>query len=468
MAKILIIDDDEEMCRMLSDLVASMAHEAMWSLTLEDGLKKSMSQEFDVIFLDVNLPDGNGLEALPQLRQAPASPEVVIITGVGDPDGAEIAIKNGAWDYVQKPISPKRFILPLKRVCQYKDELKKVKQPIKALKLDGIVGNSLPMKACIDVLAQAANCDANILITGETGTGKELFARAIHYNSNRWEKNFVVVDCAALPETLIESTLFGHEKGAFTGADRAQTGVVKQADGGTLFLDEVGELPLRLQKNFLRVLQERRFRPVGGKTEIFSNFRLVAATNRHLDDMVEEGQFRKDLLYRLCSIPLDLPPLRERKEDINALVMYYLNKIRERHGGQIKGISPEFLESLRAYHWPGNIRELVNILEQVLAKTTREHTLFSKHLPAEIRIPLARASVVTDTGESDQRAPIKPLIENGPPLSLKQFLDMHRKAYLENLISRTHGNAKEACRISGLSRSSLYQQLKKFNIPASK
>ena len=467
MANILIIDDDEEMCRMLADLVSSMTHDAAWSLALKEGLDKAYVKDFDVIFLDVNLPDGNGLEALPDFRNSPSSPEVVIITGAGDADGAELAIKSGAWDYVQKPISPKAIMLPLKRVCQYRDELR-VKQPVKALQLEGIVGNSSLMKECMDTLAQAASCDTNILLTGETGTGKELFARAIHYNSNRSAKNFVVVDCAALPETLIESTLFGHEKGAFTGADRMQTGLVKQADGGTLFLDEVGELPLRLQKSFLRVLQERRFRPVGGKSEISSNFRLVAATNRDLDDMVEKSLFRRDLLYRLCSIPIHLPPLRDRLEDINALVMYHLEKIRERQGGEIKGISPDFLETLRAYQWPGNVRELVNTLERLLARASQEHTLFSKHLPIEIRIPAARASVTEHTESSSSLPAEQPALalENLP--SLKNYLDESRKTYLQNLMVRTNGDVKEACRISGLSRSGLYQQLAKFQVPASK
>ena len=468
MANILIIDDDVEICRMLADLVSSMTHEAEWSLTLKEGLDKAHQKAFDVIFLDVNLPDGNGLKALPHLRKSSSSPEVVIITGAGDADGAELSIKSGAWDYIQKPISPKAIVLPLKRVCQYRDELRRSKQPVKALQLEGIVGNSPFMKECMDALAQAASCDANILISGETGTGKELFARAIHYNSCRLEKNFVVVDCAALPETLIESTLFGHEKGAFTGADRMQMGLVKQADGGTLFLDEVGELPLRLQKSFLRVLQERRFRPVGAKSEVASDFRLVAATNRNLEDMVEEGRFRKDLLYRICSIPIHLPPLRERLGDISSLVIYHLEKMRGRQGGEIKGISPDFLETLRAYQWPGNVRELVNTLERLLAKTGQEHTLFSKHLPLEIRIPAARASV-EDRIETHRPHPFKQSpVEGGVLPNLKTFLDESRKTYLENLMSLTNGDIKKACRISGLSRSGLYQQLAKFQIPASK
>jgi two-component system, NtrC family, response regulator len=464
MAKILIIDDDENLCGMLADLISSMGHEAAWALSLGEGTKSAEKNLFDVVFLDVNLPDGSGLDILPRLRKTASSPEVIIITGAGDPDGAETAIKNGAWDYVQKPVSPKNLILALNRVCQYREELKKIKKPVKALRLDGIVGNSLRMKRFMDALEQAADSEANILISGETGTGKELFARAIHLNSRRSNENFVVVDCAALPETLIESALFGHEKGAFTGAVWDHMGLVKQADGGTLFLDEVGELPLFLQKTFLRVLQERRFRPVGSKKEITSDFRLVAATSRDLEKMAGQNAFRIDLLYRLCAIPLNLPPLRERPEDIGALVMYYVNKITRGYGMETKSLSPDFLEILQAYPWPGNVRELVNTIERVVAATPNEHILFSKHLPSRIRIPVARESVEKKVNFSETDISVQPQTDMGNLPEIGTYLDNARQKYLEDLMSRTNGNMKEACRISGLSRSGLYQQLNKFNI----
>ena len=275
MANVLIIDDDRAMCDMLSGRMRDMGHNATYALTLKAGLKQAFSESFDVVFLDVGMPDGNGLEALPKIRETPSSPEVIIITGAGSPDGAELAIKNGAWDYIEKPLSISAMSLPLIRALQYREDTRTLGSPV-ALDREGIVGNSPPMKACFDLMAQASASDANVLITGETGTGKELFAAAIHKNSPRAEKSFVVVDCATLPETLVESMLFGHEKGAFTGADKAKDGLIKQADGGTLFLDEVGELPLSVQKAFLRVLQERRFRPLGGKREIESDFRLVS------------------------------------------------------------------------------------------------------------------------------------------------------------------------------------------------
>jgi two-component system NtrC family response regulator len=295
-ADVLIIDDDPKINGILSRIVHSMGHETEQALTLHDGLQSVRKNDFDVVFLDLTLPDGNGLRILPDILATPSSPEVIIVTGTGDQRGAEVAFKHGAWAYVQKPFLIEDVALPFTRALQYREEKRAGEKP-KVLIRDGIIGYSPAILASFDAVAQAAVTDASVLITGETGTGKELFARAIHNNSRRTDGSFVVVDCTALPEHLVESTLFGHEKGAFTGANRSSIGLVRQADGGTLFLDEIGELPLSIQKSFLRVLQEHRFRPIGGQKEITSHFRLVAATNRDLDAMVEAGQFRHDLLF---------------------------------------------------------------------------------------------------------------------------------------------------------------------------
>ncbi|HAA05137.1 MAG TPA: Fis family transcriptional regulator, partial [Syntrophobacteraceae bacterium] len=390
MANVLIIDDDKGVCGLLSEMIGNIGHHATSVHTLESGLHESSQKTYDVVFLDVGLPDGNGLEAIPRLLGTQPPPEVVIITGSGEPDGAEIAIRNGAWDYLQKPLSVVKILLPIKRVLQYRDDLSKHRKPAVALKVHGIVGGSQQMKACLDLVAQAADSETNVLISGETGTGKELIAHAIHGNSSRAPSSFVVVDCASLPETLVESSLFGYEKGAFTGADRARDGLIKQADGGTLFLDEVGELPLSIQKAFLRVLQERSFRPLGAKQEIRSDFRLIAATNRDLDQMVECGLFRKDLLYRLKTMSIVLSPLRDRPGDVKDLVMYYTARLCEFHGIATKGFSPEFFEVLAAYDWPGNVRELVNTIEICLSGARYAPTFFPKHLPTQIRVKVAR------------------------------------------------------------------------------
>ncbi|MBN2123378.1 MAG: sigma-54-dependent Fis family transcriptional regulator [Deltaproteobacteria bacterium] len=468
MANVLIIDDDLGMCGMLSEMVSQIGHDVRWVPTLREGLREAGARAYDVVLLDVQLPDGNGLVAIPGIRETPSSPEVIIITGAGDPDGAELAVRNGAWDYLEKPLSPKKILLPLSRVLQYRDELSRVQKPAVALKLDGIVGTGPRMQACFDVLAQAANSGANVLITGETGTGKELFARAIHLNSPRAGGNFVVVDCAALPETLVESSLFGYERGAFTGADRAREGLILQADGGTLFLDEIGELPLPVQRAFLRVLQERRFRPVGGKREIPSDFRLIAATNRNLEDMARAGRFRQDLLYRLRATTLELPPLKERHGDIRDLVLHYTSRICERYGMETKGFSPEFLESLMAYNWPGNVRELVNTLEGVISEAREEPTLFPKHLPDTIRVQLARAAVSENRRVSEDSRGQRSAPATGTPPTYREIresaIEQAEKKYLQELVSFTRGSIKEACRVSGLGRTRLYTLLKKHGI----
>jgi len=288
MADILIIDDDQLICTTLSHVVRAQNHTPACAFSLKEGLAMASARSFDVVFLDVRLPDGSGLDIVQALRDTPSSPEVIIITGFGDVDGAELAITHGAWDYLEKSASIDEIILPLERALQYRAERQAKARPT-ALKLEGIVGSSPPMRTAIELLAQAAASDANVLVTGETGTGKELFSWAIHANSPRAGKNFVVVDCAALPETIVESVLFGHERGAFTGADRSKTGLITQAHGGTLFLDEVSELPPSVQGSFLRALQERRFRPVGSVREVTSDFRLIAASNRNLDEMVKRA-----------------------------------------------------------------------------------------------------------------------------------------------------------------------------------
>jgi two-component system, NtrC family, response regulator len=465
MYRVLIIDDDEIFSEMLSEMVTRLGHEASLASSLKEGVGRALSEEFDVAFLDVRLPDGNGLDILPAIRESAASPEIIIITGFGDLSGAELAIKNGAWDYIEKPSSLKEMQLTFTRALQYHEE-KKLKKPPVALKLDGIVGTSLRMKESFNSIAQASQSDANILITGDTGTGKELFAWAVHNNSARAAKSFVVVDCAALPETLVESIIFGHEKGAFTGADKAREGLMRQAHGGTLFLDEIGELPLTVQKSFLRALQERRFRPVGGVRETESSFRLISATNKDLNKMVEEGRFREDLLFRIKTMMIELPPLRERREDIRELLVYYVSKLCARYNIGIKGFSPEFLGALIAYDWPGNVRELIGALENALAEALDEPTLYPKHLPTDIRVRLKKAELSTPVPDQAARGqntdPDKPL----PPMKdfREECISEIERSYLQSLIRATGGNLREACRISGLSRPRLYALLKKFSM----
>ncbi|MCP4575950.1 MAG: sigma-54-dependent Fis family transcriptional regulator [Deltaproteobacteria bacterium] len=463
MAKVLIIDDDQMICRILMGMVIKLGHHAVCRYTRDDGMKEALSNAYDVILLDVQMPDGSGLDLLPEIRKTLSAPEVIIMTGFGDTNGAELAIENGAWDYIQKSDSPKKIMLSLQRVIQYREGIKGIQEPSVALKLDGIIGSSSSMQACFDKLAQAATSDSNVLLTGETGTGKELFARAIHENSTRSKNNFVVVDCAALPESLVESLLFGHKKGAFTGAEKSREGLVKQSQKGTLFLDEIGELPLSMQKVFLRVLQEHSFRPVGGREEIKIDFRMVAATNRDLTKMVRKGLFREDLLFRIKGFVIRLPPLRERQKDMASLLMYYLSSLCQRHNLSAKGLSVEFLEMCGAYDWPGNIRELVNCLETAILAARYEPTLFPKHLPNSIRIQTAKDFV-------DKRPPFSKAKEEA--LSLPEKISKFRMArdaamkkfeieYFKILLSHTGGNTEAALRLSGLGRSRFYELLRK-------
>ncbi len=465
MTNILIIDDDDIFSEMLSDMVTRLGHNATRAMNIRDGLDKTLSGSFDVVFLDVYLPDGNGLDVLPKIREATSHPEIIIITGFGDSEGAELALKNGVWDYIGKPSSIKEMQLTLVRALQYRKDKVSTNPPV-ALKVEGIIGNSPQMKACLDLVAQAGQSDASVLITGETGTGKELIASAIHNNSPRSEKNFVVVDCTSLPQTLVESILFGHEKGVFTGADRMREGLVKQAHGGTLFLDEIGELPLIVQKNFLRVLQERRFRPLGSDKEIESDFRLISATNRDLRKMVGENQFREDLLFRVKTFSIDLLPLREHSEDIKELAVYYSTKLCERYRIAIKGFSPEFFDSLMAYSWPGNIRELISTMEMAISEAFNEPTLHVKHLPVDIRIGLKKMEFARSEASDIDKHEFLPSEKSLNPLGdyREKAIAEAEKEYLENLMKITAGNIKESCRISGLSRPRLYALLKKYNI----
>lgn len=466
MAQILIIDDDRDMSFTLCRMVEDMGHTPTEAFTLKEGLEKATDREFDIIFLDVRLPDGNGLSIIPRLQESSLPPEIIIVTAYGDPGGAELALKNGVWDYLTKPLELNEMRLSVTRALQYRQEKQKSLSPV-AVSRCGIIGESPQIQKAIDLLAQAASSDAGVLVTGETGTGKELFARAVHANSPRCKHRFVVVDCAALPEQLVESILFGHVKGAFTGADSARDGLIKEADGGTLFLDEIGELPLDLQKGFLRVLQEYRFRPVGHSREIKSNFRLVAATNRDLEKMVEEGAFRKDLLFRIRTLVIRIPPLRERPADIKDLIVHHTANLCDRYQVALKGYSPECIETLMQYVWPGNVRELINTLESTITSALKEPTIYAKHLPMEIRLKMA--SLALEEKAKQSKAESKSA--HSPPQSMPTYQKMineNKRRYLMELMAHTQGDTLKACKIAGLPRSTLYDQLKKMGIDRSK
>jgi len=460
MARVLIVDDDENFSALLSTMVKRAGHDPVAVATIKEGMTV-LKGPCEVIFLDIHLPDGSGLEILQDIRDTASSPEIIIITGFDDSGAAELALKSGVWDYIRKPSSIKQMQLALLRALQYRKEKGYQRIPA-ALKMDGIIGKSPLVGACLNLVARAAQGEANVLITGETGTGKELFALSIHNNSSRCNKSFVVVDCTSLPQNLVESTLFGHKKGSFTGADRARDGLVRQAHGGTLFLDEIGELPLSIQKSFLRVLQMRSFRPIGSDTEITSDFRLISATNRNLDKMVEEGQFREDLLFRIRTLRIDLPPLREHPEDIKELLVHYVARLCEQYGVGNKGFSPEFLAALKAHDWPGNVREFISVLERAISEAFHQPTLYPKHLPADIRIKLKRSELDVGAASGLHRE----MTESIPVLKTyrEEAIAAAEREYLERVIKTSRGRLGEICRLSGLSRPRLYALLKKHNL----
>jgi two-component system NtrC family response regulator len=470
MGKALIIAD-ANVADSIKHLLSTNGHEVWTANNLTLGWALAAEHKTDAVALGSKMRDGDGLALLPRIRQLPHCPEVVVMAASPDPKVAEFALRNGAWDYLVIKKEAELVAVSMDQAIQYRREQKGEKSLV-SVKREKIIGNSPSMKQCLQLLGQAAASDANVLVTGETGTGKELFARAIHSNSPRsrslgaplrsrnprGEKNFVVVDCTALPETLVESVLFGHTRGAFTGADRNHDGLIAQADGGTLFLDEVGELPLDTQRAFLRVLQERSYRPVGAQVEKQSSFRLVAATNRDLEQMAAESRFRKDLLFRLRALIIELPPLRQRREDIEDLIRYHTTRLCNSYDMQPKGFSNELMEALVSYAWPGNVRELINTIDGILAAAGNDNTLYAKHLPLHIRVQI----VCTNMERPDVPRPGPASMGDLP--KFKEYRESSEIKYLENLMRLSERNIPKACELSGISRSRLYEMLAKYNL----
>jgi two-component system NtrC family response regulator len=465
MADILIIDGDPTFT---TQLVKDLALHDLPAASC-DCLSRAMGMlhmgDYKAVLLGDDLPDGDSLDYLATIREIPSFPEVIVISRNRDPDAVEQSIQNGAWNYITKPPNMQRLLVLINRVMDYRQERQSSGSTV-SLRREGIVGNSRPLQMCLDTVAKAAATDGNVLIFGETGTGKELFARAIHKNSSREKKPFVVVDCAALPDTLAENLLFGHERGAYTSADSHSIGLIKQADGGTLFLDEVGELPISMQKVFLRVLEGRSFRPVGGVKEVTSDFRLLAATNRNLEKMVASEDFRRDLFYRLLGTSIQLPPLRAIPEDINELTCYFIRRHCRRFKVASKGFSPDFLDALMQYDWPGNIRELMNTIEQALSQAGKENILYPRHLPKTIRAQLAKRALGKNISPPPQQQCIAPDATNFPDLKTyrgQQTAEIEER-YLINLMEITHGDIEQSCTLSGLSRARLYALIKKYGV----
>ena len=459
MGAVLIIDDEKIVTRIFAEAVRQSGHDPVEAHSLHDGLAMAQERCVDLVLLDVYFPDGNGIEVVQDLHATPGRPEIIVITGYGDPDGAEQAMRYGAWDYVLKPPDMDQLTVSIERALAYREQHLQARQSL-TLKRGQIIGSSPELNRSLDKAAQAAASDINVLLTGETGTGKELYARAIHASSARSEANFVVVDCAALCPSLAESELFGHEKGAFTGAEKRRKGLVCTADGGSLFLDEIGELSLELQKILLRVLQEKRFHPVGSEKEVGCNFRLIAATNKDLKAMAEAGQFRSDLLYRLSVFTLPLPPLRERRDDIPELVTTHVKVACEQEGVAIKEISPDLFTTAQSYPWHGNVRELVGAMFRAVSVARHEPVLFARHLPEEIRAYHLRCEIAHGHSSPPSAKHKRPSLQEAREAAIAQT----EQDYLYELMEHTGNDVPAACTISGVSRSRLYALLKKHHI----
>ncbi|WP_290923944.1 sigma-54 dependent transcriptional regulator [Halodesulfovibrio sp.] len=471
MARILIVDDANEVRSFLTDLLNQNGHDVTATASLSEAQSELSTQNFDVILLDVGLPDGNGIDNMPNLiNKLTPAPNVIVITGAADKNDAIKALRNGAWDYLQKPLSAKALLPMLERLLDYRATTQLLVEP--SLKgREFVIGKSPAWLNALQQASIASKGDANIHITGETGTGKEVVSRLVHMNSFRTDFSFVTVDCASLSDTLGMSTLFGHKRGAFTGAQNAREGLIAQANGGTLFLDEIGELSLDLQKMLLRVLQERRYRPLGGKKERTSNFRLISATNRDLSKMVAAGSFRADLYYRLRGISITLPPLRQRGEDTRILAEHHCSTYCETMNLPPKHLSSDCIETLESYGWPGNVRELFHAVEAGIQRSGKSPIVLSQHLPTALRAERFNSQKKAGADllfEDDAINTILLPNNDGELPSLKEARDSIKekveRIYLMELMELTEGDIDEACAISKLSRSRLYKYLQEHNI----
>jgi two-component system, NtrC family, response regulator HydG len=388
MFRVLVVDDDKALRLTVASAFSERDYDVDEAVDGEDCVNKIMSQKFDLVLLDVNMPRLSGLEALRQIKAYDSSIIVIILTAYSNVKDAVEAVRQGAYNYLEKPIRGEDLVALVDRALRAQNMVKAAGLSAPALEKEGvgrdIIGGSGEMRRIHNLIDKVARVDSSVLIRGESGTGKELVARAIHMNGPRKDERFVAINCSAIPESLIESEFFGHEKGAFTGADSRKIGKFQFADGGTLFLDEIGDISPALQVKLLRALQEQKFTPVGANREVEVNVRIVAATNRPLEDMIKRGEFREDLFYRLNVLPMHLPPLKNRKEDIPALVDHFLRKFTQSYGPKVKGISVEASEFLLSYGWPGNIRELENVIEHAFVIESADY-ISSASLPDSIR-----------------------------------------------------------------------------------
>ncbi len=452
--RILVVDDEEDMLENCSRILDRLGYEPLLESDGGKGVVRFEQEHPMVTLTDLRMPGMDGLEVLRTIRRIDPDALVILFTAFATVETAVEAVKEGAFDYIPKPFSADQLQLVIERALTQRrllEENRRLREQLtETYRFENIVGRSRPMAQVFDLIKKVAASEANILVVGESGTGKELIARCIHANSHRAARAFVPVDCASLPEHLLESELFGHERGAFTGAIATRRGLFEEANGGTSFLDEVGDIPLQLQAKLLRVLQERQVRRVGGNRFIDVDVRVISATHQNLAEMVQQGRFREDLYYRLNVISLPLPPLRDRPGDIPLLAYHFLRKYAAQSGKEIKGISPETLELLEAYPWAGNVRELQNVMERAVVLAEAE-MINPVELPASLRLP--------------QKAPAALVADH---LSLKkakrQWLEAFEREYLVALLKKHQGNISQAAKTAGVDRKTIHRLIKRYRI----
>lgn len=466
---ILIVDDEEDIRFTLSELLKKDGYEVETASNGQEALEKISETNFDAIFLDIRMPVMDGLTTLEKIKEKNQDVPVIMISAYGLNDVAYKALHDfNAFYFVSKPFKIEEVRALAERAVRTYRSLSEVQQLKEKLalaeeyKFENIVGSSSQMKEIFQLIKQVAKTDATVLIYGESGTGKELVARAIHRHSLRKNKPFVEINCAAIPEGLLESELFGHEKGAFTGAVAQKQGKFELADGGTLFLDEIGDMSLATQAKVLRVLQEQKFERVGGTTPISVDIRVIAATNKDLAKGVQEKWFREDLYFRLNVVPIYLPPLRERKEDINLLVCHFLDIYNKKYNKNVKGVTDTVMDFFMRYHWPGNVRELENVIQRAVVLTEKD-VIDEEFLPIIMQhIPKKDKIAVSQKEESDRATEginIQPLEET---LS-KTIADVEKKEILKAL-ELTSWNKTKAAEYLKISRKTLHQKIKAYNI----
>jgi len=442
--KLLIVDDDRNLLELIKMRLESLDYEVRATQDEEEAKKVVMEQVFDLAVIDLQLLHQDGISLMEELRLKSPELPVIILTAHGSIESAVEAIKRGAYTYLTKPFDARELTLHIARALENRrltSEIDRLRELLsEKYDFKNIIAKSEKMRMVLESVTRIASTDSTVYIHGESGTGKEAIAQAIHLASGRKDKAFVAVNCAAIPETLLESVLFGHEKGAFTGAVKSSKGLFAQAHEGTIFLDEIGDVPLPVQAKLLRVLQERQFHPVGSEQQLEVDVRIVVATNKNLEDQVKLGLFREDLYYRIHVIPIELPPLRERREDIPLLVEHFIKKISEKMKKKVKGLTPVALQKLMFHDWPGNVRELENTIEYAVAMTTQD---------------MITEELILPTKSSEPENLVK---------TLKNARDAFEKTYLIQLLEITRGNVSIAAKMSGKYRADFYMLLKKHNL----